>query len=252
MYTAASATHIRAVVKDDTLGLGAGPRDALGEPTGLGAFTGLLGRLNGKTDTELEEDQRRRSDNRLARYAATKWQAVTFISGGLLTQEKSESHPAKPSQNNSRDTPEMEKTSGTNDHEGSDSRIASVKRLSSTGDTQTTHKSSKKRKTKSTYSEPSSEDGSKSEGKREKKPKKRKHTKEDSRHTTLDKHDTSQVGLRNGSSKRKDLPLSSVGVASKERRPMGRHTFRGRHMEAKKKALLDDKSLSEVFCPSIS
>ncbi|KAL4993670.1 hypothetical protein BDV10DRAFT_178613, partial [Aspergillus recurvatus] len=92
MFTAASASHIRVIVKDDTLGLGArSKRDLLDEPTGLDAFKGLLGRLNGKSDAELQADQRKRDDVKLARYAATKWQAVRFISGGLLAQEKDES-----------------------------------------------------------------------------------------------------------------------------------------------------------------
>ncbi|KAF7183215.1 hypothetical protein CNMCM7691_003128 [Aspergillus felis] len=100
LFTTASASHIRVVLKDDTLGLGARPkRDLLDEPTGLDAFKGLLGRLNGKSDTQLEAEQQKRNDAKLARYAATKWQTVRFVSGGLLVQEKDNATASPASQN---------------------------------------------------------------------------------------------------------------------------------------------------------
>lgn len=232
MYTAASATHIKAVVKDDTLGLGAGSK-RLDEPTGLGAFQGLLGRLNGKSDAELEKEERTRDDAKLARYAATKWQAVRFISGGLLTQEKNET--PEPSHKNTRSDSDIDKESAVKKRKKKDDNHES-----STSDTQATSKSTKKRKSKKSHREGSEEETTKSkERKEKKKSKKRKNNKEESPHSSPD-GDGSQVKR----SKEKPLPAPT---AAKEHRPMGRHIFRGRHMEAKKKAMLDDKSLSEVF-----
>ncbi|OOF93660.1 hypothetical protein ASPCADRAFT_208964, partial [Aspergillus carbonarius ITEM 5010] len=107
MFTAASASHIKVVLKDDTLGLGARPkRDPLDEPTGLDAFKGLLGRLNGKSDADLQIEQQKRDNAKLARYAASKWQTVTFISGGLLAQEKIEALATEELQTNSKDKQE--------------------------------------------------------------------------------------------------------------------------------------------------
>ncbi|KAJ8194998.1 hypothetical protein LV164_003085 [Aspergillus fumigatus] len=115
LFTTASASHIRVVLKDDTLGLGARPkRDLLDGPTGLDAFKGLLGRLNGKSDTQLEAEQQKRDDAKLARYAATKWQTVRFISGGLLVQEKDNATASPASQDLRVDFP---RETSSNEHE---------------------------------------------------------------------------------------------------------------------------------------
>ena len=64
--TAASAGHIRVILKDDNLGLGAKPKSQRqDEPTGLDAFQDLLGRLNGKSEGEIMVEQRRREDVKL-------------------------------------------------------------------------------------------------------------------------------------------------------------------------------------------
>lgn len=232
-------------MKDDTLGLGAGSRrDPFNGPTGLGAFKGLLGRLNGKPEAQLEEEERNREDARLARYAATKWQTVRFISGGLLTQEKAESLRPKPSREDTGSNPELHNVPAAKRYKASDGNSES-----STGHTQATTKPPKKRKSKKARTEQVDEEASKSERRKEKQTKKRKHNREDSSSTAPGERDTSQSESGNGPSKQKQLPTATV---SKERRPMGRHILRGRHMDAKKKALLDDKSLSEVFHLSTS
>lgn len=231
MFTAGSASHIRVSVKDDTLGLGARPRrDALDEPTGLDAFKGLLGRLNGKSDTQLEEDQRKRDDVKLARYAATKYQVVRFISGGLLTQEKLDPLPPK--------APKTENQRVDGSNESADERNHETNIDCNVDDSQDV--SSKKSKKKSSRSKRTDED-SKSQRKREKKAKKRKHSEEsdglDSKPQpkTVDEPETNIT------------TVSSTAIASsKERRPLGRNAIRGRHIAQKKKALLDDKSLNEV------
>src|ERR1700712_2746618 len=78
MLTAASASHIKVTLKDDTLGLGA-RLGRQGEQTGLDAFKGLLGRLNGKSDEELKKDERKLEVVRLARYCSLKFPEVRFV-----------------------------------------------------------------------------------------------------------------------------------------------------------------------------
>ncbi|KAI9924164.1 hypothetical protein ASPWEDRAFT_38424 [Aspergillus wentii DTO 134E9] len=229
MFTAASASHIKVVLKDDTLGLGARPkRDPLGEPTGLDAFKGLLGRLNGKSDTVLEEEQRKRDDVKLARYAATKWQEVRFISGGLLVQEKIDALSPKVPQEGSQTFAKSDNGSNEKGH----------KKTSDTQD-DTANKSSKKKTSRNKRSNESSEP----EGKQDKKAKKRKHIEERGNpDSEIQQGDDSKSVETPGSAS-----SSKASAVSKERRPMGRHMFRGRHIAQKKKALLDDKSLNEIF-----
>jgi len=52
--------------------------------TGLDAFQGLLGRLNGKSDGELKQDEQNREDRQLAMWTHSRWGGVSFVSGGRL------------------------------------------------------------------------------------------------------------------------------------------------------------------------
>lgn len=207
MLTAGSHSHIRVTIKDDTLGLGARVgRD--GEPTGLDAFKGLLGRLNGKSDGELVQEQRKRDDVKLARYAALKFQAVRFVRGGLLAQEKPDAVP-EPA------TTDDGKTESSTDAARKSSKSKS--------------KSSKKSRSRTEERESSP---SSLETKKKKKSKKRKAESDESEAVK----DTPEVS---STSEDKTTVVS-------ERRPVGRQMFRGRHIAQKKKALMDEKSLNEV------
>ena len=74
--------------KDDTLGLGASlkSKDVEHARTGLDAFHGLLGRLNGKTETELQKDAQKVEDKKLALWAQGRWGGMIFVPGGTLVQ----------------------------------------------------------------------------------------------------------------------------------------------------------------------
>lgn len=211
MLTAGSHSHIKVTLKDDTLGLGARVGRE-GEPTGLDAFKGLLGRLNGKSDGELAQEQRQRDDVQLARYAALKFQAVRFVRGGLLAQEKPDDVPVPAS----------------TDDEKAESSTDSA-RKSSKSKSKSKSKSSKK--SRSRADEP--ESSSSAEPKKKKKSKKR-------------KADTDEP---EAITEKSDVPSPSGDkVVVPERRPVGRQIFRGRHIAQKKKALMDEKSLNEVSC----
>ena len=86
LHTDANTSHIRIALKDDNLGLGA--RRKIGQEeiqcTGLDTFQDLLGRLNGKSGTELEKEQRTRDDLKRASYTERRWGALRFVSGGIL------------------------------------------------------------------------------------------------------------------------------------------------------------------------
>ena len=89
LRSAASASHIRIALKDNNLGLGAKP-DATHEGTeltGLDGFQDLLGRLNGRSPTDLPKDEIQRSNPRSSAYINECWGTTHFIHGGLLVQD---------------------------------------------------------------------------------------------------------------------------------------------------------------------
>jgi Pin2-interacting protein X1 len=225
-------------LKDDTLGLGARPkRDLLNEPTGLDAFKGLLGRLNGKSDTQLEAEQQKRDDAKLARYAATKWQTVRFISGGLLVQEKDNTTASRASQDLGVDS--RRKTS-SHENENDMCKMEPTDSDSQQTGCATVKEEKKKKKKKEKETDMSTKKSR--EKKQEKRHKKRKISdREDLDAEAADKSSTKLLlAVADG------VIASDSPSTSRERQPMGRRIFRSRHIEQKKRALMDDKSLNEV------
>ena len=90
LHSDASTSHIRIALKDDNLGLGAkrGSGQAAGECTGLDAFQGLLGRLNGKSDTQLKKEQKSRDALKRVTYTERRWGILRFVSGGILVGDR--------------------------------------------------------------------------------------------------------------------------------------------------------------------
>jgi Pin2-interacting protein X1 len=222
MLTAASASHIKVTLKDDTLGLGARiGRDPM-EPTGLDAFKGLLGRLNGKSDVELKKEEQKRDDVRLARYAALKFPEVRFVSGGLLAQEqKPEIAPPIPE--------EDVVTQSNADKESTSSESDAPARKSK--------KSKSKHKSKSKKDRSGAEETDRTESSSESKKEKKEKKKSKKRKADGEPIETSTQAAPEA---------KATPTISGERRPIGRNVFRSRYIAQKKKALMDDKSLNEV------
>lgn len=88
-YTAANASHIRVLLKEDNLGLGASKKREGAETFGLDQFSGLLGRLNGKSEEVLVKEEGARRDVNLRLWADRKG-GVKFVSAGFLVGDKVE------------------------------------------------------------------------------------------------------------------------------------------------------------------
>ncbi|KAI9848725.1 MAG: telomerase inhibitor [Sclerophora amabilis] len=90
LHTAANATHVRISLKDDNLGLGAtrGSGQAEGECTGLDVFQRLLGRLNGKSEIQQQQEDKSLGDLRRTSYLENRWGRMNFIKAGLLVGDK--------------------------------------------------------------------------------------------------------------------------------------------------------------------
>ncbi|KAI2672480.1 hypothetical protein CBS147332_9329 [Penicillium roqueforti] len=222
LLTAASASHIKVTLKDDNLGLGARiGRES--EPTGLDAFKGLLGRLNGKSEVELKKDEQKRDDVRLARYAALKFPEVRFVRGGLLAQEKETEIP--------RPTPKDETAKRSKSDKKERTKTKDDGTSSSESDAPARKSKSKSKSKKSRSRDETDGNESSSESKKKKKSKKRKADSEQSEST--DKASEAEVKV--------------AAPISRERRPMGRNVTRSRHIAQKKRAIMDEKSLNEIF-----
>ncbi|KAF1736231.1 Protein PXR1 [Beauveria bassiana] len=83
LHSAASASYIRVVLKDDMKGLGFN-KAREDEVTGLDVFSDLLSRLNGKSEAAVREDQDARLAVKTHRYVEMRWGPMRFVRGGLL------------------------------------------------------------------------------------------------------------------------------------------------------------------------
>ena len=90
-YTAANSSHIRVLLKEDNLGLGAQRGKAEGQNFGLLGFNDLLGRLNGKDEAVIQQEQEKRLEIGKMLYAQQRWGGTSFVSGGLLVGDRMES-----------------------------------------------------------------------------------------------------------------------------------------------------------------
>ncbi|KAI0007478.1 hypothetical protein F4779DRAFT_503168 [Xylariaceae sp. FL0662B] len=89
LLTAASSAPIKVTLKDDTLGLGAKPRQKQNaECTGLDGFKDLLGRLNGKSEETIKKERKVRSDIKTSLYVERRYGPMRFVSGGLLVGDQ--------------------------------------------------------------------------------------------------------------------------------------------------------------------
>ena len=91
LRSAASGSHIHVALKDDKMGLGAKHNAACvgNETTGLDIFKDLLGRLNGKSVSDIDKNRTQSSNLRSSAYVEYRWGNLRFVSGGLLVGDES-------------------------------------------------------------------------------------------------------------------------------------------------------------------
>lgn len=78
------------LLREDNLGLGAKVGMGNADTFGLSMFSGLLSRLNGKSDVEVQKQQNAIRDVELRAYTGQKHGFMNFVSGGLLVGDKME------------------------------------------------------------------------------------------------------------------------------------------------------------------
>lgn len=239
---------MRVLPKDDTLGLGASlkSRNVEEQRTGLDAFQGLLGRLNAKTDEEVQKVEKKFEDKKLAMYAQGRWGGMVFVPGGLLVQK---------------DPHELVKGSQLDvETEGKpESQKVDAEKLSDgQGPTPTANEA------EDTISEKTRRKAEKRQRKEDRRIRKEarrlrraRRTEEDGATnkscpvSTAPTTDTSEVssGVVTPMSAPEDIngrqriPTNQSIMKMKN----GRHVLRGRHIQAKKMAFSDLKMLNEIF-----
>ncbi|KAL1959268.1 hypothetical protein VTO42DRAFT_2455 [Malbranchea cinnamomea] len=275
--TAASASHIRVILKDDNLGLGAKPKSKReDEPTGLDAFQDLLGRLNGKSDSEIAAEQRKREDVKLLGYVGMRWGAMNFVKGGYLvpdkmpestTVEAREKEPESSSSSReetgveekkkSKETKKRKKDKKSKNGELDDASSGETEGKSKSKKDKKKNKKKKEKKTKehkrdSSDSEQASDKASEKSSKNPKK-RKRKETESQEDSSTLEKsseqteRSESEVEpVAEAAKPPSAAPINGL-IAAKERIPPARQVIRSKYIQQKKRALMDAKSLNEIF-----
>lgn len=106
-HNAANASHICISLKDDNLGLGAKPGRSQqdGQATGLDMFQDVLGRLNGKSETQLVTDRKLRTQLRGSNFVEQRWGRLSFVSGGFLVGDEPQALAKDASSNVSHEDP---------------------------------------------------------------------------------------------------------------------------------------------------
>jgi Pin2-interacting protein X1 len=277
-HTSANASHIRVVVKDDNLGLGAkrGSGQGEGECTGLDVFQMLLGRLNGN-EAEIEAEQKKKEDLRNAIYAERKWGSIRFVSGGFLVGDKIQdlinneaervknlkiADKADSSSDSSSSEDEQvnekakdKKRKAEDEPEVDDSERARRKEKKAKKSKDKSEKKEKKSKKKSKSSSDSDSESEPSEvktkkEKKEKKDKKEKRSKKEKKSKSSDDSE-SEERAKDKSKKRKKSKSEETSGTSTPKSPVpqmlqGRHAVRARNIAQKRLAVMDMTQLNQV------
>lgn len=249
-HTEASSTHIRVVLKDDTMGLGA-KRNNGDECVGLDAFQMLLGRLNGKSEAALETEQKARDDMKLNAYVTQKVGAIRFVRGGWLVgdqlQKTVDGEAAKPETSAVSDAPEK----STGESKESELAIdASKKRKAD----QTPEDDDKARKREKKSKKRKAESGTEadSESAREKKSKKSKKTRSEDESSSKRKKNRAAVAEGSAASGTGDDLADADSSAAEAKKAKQEKKERKREKKDKKEKKKMDKADSAGTGDNIS
>ncbi|OAP54910.1 hypothetical protein AYL99_10610 [Fonsecaea erecta] len=261
-----AAAQVGVLFKDDNLGLGAKKRSGKeaveNQKVGLDAFQGLLGRLNGKSEEVLKQEEKKIEDRKLEMYARGRWGGMIFVRGGVLVGTLDEKPREKDNAENSLlaedDQPPAESSSQEREEAGNEERRKrkeekrrrkeerrirreekAQRRAAKTAqdDVQAipVHKSPVTQPPDEPVSSAPSDDEAEKAQRPDQSDKRRKH--KSSKHN---------ADVDEGKS-----PVSTAAAASKKPSATvmqtGRHLLRGRNIQAKKMVLADMKGLDEIF-----
>ncbi|KAG9702817.1 hypothetical protein KCU77_g4350, partial [Aureobasidium melanogenum] len=263
-YTVGSNSHIRVLLKDDNLGLGAARGGNNAETFGLSLYSGLLGRLNGKSEAEVEKQQTAQRDVELALYQGRKYGNINFISAGFLVGDKmdlkstvmpnskpipQQAAPDAANKKRKRSEPEQQSTndaSSDSDSTDSDDEVEEAPKAKKVKESKKDKKSSKKEK-KDKKRKATDASGSEDETRAEKKARKaERRAKKEAKKEEKRKRKEEKKAAKSGTA----TPLSAPGTPA-EPAPVaalyGRQNVRQRYIAQKRLAFMDPQAMKEIF-----
>ena len=252
--TRLAMSKVGMLFKDDTLGLGAKlkSKDVEGQRTGLDAFQSVLGRLNSKTEEELEKHVEKESERKLERYATGRWGGMMFVPGGVLVQGEGFKSAQEGIEEKRRKAEQKSKDeTGPEDVVGSRS-LAQPKAQAVDEKAEKKRRKEERRRRKE---ERRLRKAAKADAEEQPKLKKsRKASKSasvsapDEATSSSDDEEAGLVDETTEQSKGKQSPSVVVTETIKKDVPRsGRHILRGRNIDAKRKAFSDTKGLDAIF-----
>ncbi|KIV94465.1 hypothetical protein PV10_02232 [Exophiala mesophila] len=248
-----AAARVGVLFKDNNLGLGAKNKsqDLEAQRTGLDAYQAMLGRLNGKSEAEVEVMEKKVEDRKLAMYAKGRWGGMVFIKGGTLVGEKTFGTGETIEEQKPDSTPATTDSEEKNNAKEEKRKRKEARRLKREAKAAKRAAKAAKRQAKSRNTS-SNETGSESESAEQ----------THSSHRSSRSHapdepvSSSSSGNEDAtSSKKLKRKRSTASISSaKSATPTtvtpsrnGRHLLRGRNIQAKRLALTDMKGLDEIF-----
>ncbi|QDS67665.1 hypothetical protein FKW77_004923 [Venturia effusa] len=273
-FTQASHSHIRVVLRDDNLGIGAQKGRADTDVFGLDMFQGLLGRLNGKTQEQLEKEGKSRKDVLLGSVGRERYGNGMFVRGGFLVGDKIEdvvsveeaerldkvrlAHEAKVDAAKKGDVEDSsEKKRKRDGEEGGNAKAEKKsKRREAIVDSEETSKKAEKKakkekRRKSEVTSTSADSRAQSSITPEKAEKKRlkaeKRARKEARRIRREQKALKKASLSNSSDSDSSPDPPSAAQAAAQQALSARFATRQRYIQQKRMATTDQKALNEIF-----
>lgn len=249
-----AAARVGILFKDDNLGLGAKKKskDIEGQRTGLDAFQGLLGRLNGKSDAELQEAEKKVEDRKLEMYAKGRWGGLVFVKGGILVGSIKEREQVEAEPKNTPDTDQKDGSDAVQEQKRKEEKKQRKEERRKRKEEKAARKTSKKAR-KSAAEEEDSEDISSTQPPSVHRSPTTQPPDEAVSSASSDNEveHASTAAARLKRKRSSDSPsvarASNTQVVATTKTRNGRHLLRGRNIEAKRMAFSDIKGLDEIF-----
>lgn len=257
-----AAARVGILFKDNNLGLGAKTKskDIEGQRTGLDAFQAMLGRLNGKSDKEVEAMEKKVEDRKLEMYAKGRWGGMVFVKGGTLVGEKTfgtgeEIEPANVNESRDQSGESQDSDTGVAKDTEKQKRKEEKKQRKEARRIRREAKAAKKA-AKSAKRQAKSQQSSSEDDQSEDEKDQQHLSSCTSAHTLAPDEPVSSASSGNEDStssnlKRKRSVTTTTPLPVKTAIPTpvkgGRHLLRGRNIQAKRMAFSDMKGLDEIF-----